>query len=115
MATQFEYACEARSVDAFLAQLVRYVSSGHWFYVTCRIPDHKDPGQVDEKMVGLYDIARPRWRRKRRNLRQDAGIHYLRHEQFFIVILTKGNHEQFYRDHGGRVLDIRRMALKFRG
>ena len=27
------YPCEARSIDAFLAQVVRYVSSGHYFYI----------------------------------------------------------------------------------
>jgi hypothetical protein len=32
------YRCEARSIDGFLAQLIRYVASGHYFYVTGRIP-----------------------------------------------------------------------------
>ena len=106
------YPCEARSIDAFLAQVVRYVSSGHYFYIRCRIPDGKDPRAVDEKIVGLYDVHRPRWQRKRRNLKTTAGIHYLRCGRLFVVMLTKGTHEAFYRDHASSVLDIRRTALK---
>ena len=106
------YTCEARSIDAFLAQVVRYVSSGHCFYIRCRIPDGKDPIAVDEKIVSLYDVQRSRWQRKRRNLKTTAGIHYLRYGRLFVVMLTKGQHEAFYRDHGSSVLDIRRTALK---
>ena len=106
------YPCEARSIDAFLAQVVRYVSSGHYFYIRCRIPDGKDPRTVDEKIVRLYDIRRSRWQRKRRNLKTTAGIHYLRCGRLFVVMLTKGQHETFYRDHASSVLDIRRTALK---
>jgi hypothetical protein len=106
------YPCEARSVDAFLAQVVRYVSSGHYFYIRCRIPGGKNPRAVDEKIVGLYDVHRPRWQRKRRNLKTTAGIHYLRYGRLFVVMLTKGQHEAFYRDHASSVLDIRRTALK---
>jgi hypothetical protein len=32
------YRWEARRIDGFLAQLIRYVASGHYFYVTGRIP-----------------------------------------------------------------------------
>ena len=106
------YPCEARSIDAFLAQVVRYVSSGHYFYIRCLIPEGKDPKAVDGKILDLYDIRRTRWQRKRRNLKANAGIHYLRCDRLFVIMLTKGRHEAFYRDHGPSVLDIRRTALK---
>lgn len=106
------YSYEARSVEAFVAQVVRYVSSGHYFYIRCRIPDGKDVHAVDEKILKLYEVRRPRWQRKRRNLKASAGIHYLRHDRLFVLMLTKGRHEAFYRDHGTSVLDIRRTALK---
>ena len=112
MPTVNNYPCEARSVDAFLAQVVRYVSSGHYFYIRCLIPKHKDPRSIDEKILRLYDIRRTRWQRKRRNLKATAGIHYLRYDRVFVIMLTKGRHEPFYRDHGSCVLDIRRTALK---
>lgn len=106
------YRCEAKSIDAFLAQVVRYISSGHYFYIRCRIPESKDPIAVDEKILRLYDIRRSRWQRKRRSLKATAGIHYLRCDRLFVIMLTKGQHETFYRDHGQSVLDIRRTALK---
>lgn len=109
------YRCEAESVDGFLAQLVRLISSGHYFYVTATVPEHKDPRAIDEKLLGLYDVDRPRWKRQRRNLKTSAGIHYLRHGRFFVLMLTKGNHAAFYRDHGEQLRDIRRTALKFAG
>ncbi len=32
------YRYEARRIDGFLAQFIRYVASGHYFYLTGRIP-----------------------------------------------------------------------------
>jgi len=110
-----DYPCEAKSIDAFLAQVVRYVSSGHYFYIRCLIPEHKVPRAVDEKILSLYDIRRSRWQRKRRQLKASAGIHYLRYDRLFVVMLTKGRHDVFYRDHGSCALDIRRTALKVFG
>jgi hypothetical protein len=110
-----QYPCVARSIDAFLAQVVRYVSSGHFFYVRCLIPDRKDPAAVDAKILDLYQVRRARWQRKRRNLKNTAGIHYLRCGRLFVIMLTKGQHAAFYRDHGPRVLDIRRTAFKVFG
>jgi len=107
-----QYRCEAASVAGFLAQVVRYVSSGHYFYVRLLIPERKDPQAVDEKLLELYDIARPAWRRERRRLKNSAGIHYLRHDRLAVIMLTKGRHDDFYRDHGNSVADIRRHALK---
>jgi len=109
------YRCVAASPAAFLAQLVRYVSSGHWFYVTGVIPENKDAEAVDRKLLALYDIDRPRWKRQRRYLRDQAGIHYLRHGRYWVLVLTKGDHRDFYRDHGDQVRDVRRVALRFEG
>ncbi|REJ90429.1 MAG: hypothetical protein DWQ34_17470 [Planctomycetota bacterium] len=110
-----QYRCEARSVAGFVAQIVRYVASGHYFYVRVLIPEHKEPRLVDEKLLRLYDIARPAWRRERRRLKRSAGIHYLRYDRLAVIMLTKGRHDQFYQDHGRSVADIRRQALKVLG
>ena len=110
----YTYRCETRNVDAFLSQLIRYVSSGHYFYITGCIPDRKDPAAVDAKLIALYDIAKPRWARARRRLRGTAGIHYLRHDRFFVLMATHGDH-QFFDDHTSNFRDIRRNALQFVG
>jgi hypothetical protein len=105
-----DYQCEARSLDGFIAQLIRYVASGHYFYITSRIPERKDPMAVDRKLVELYDIAKPRWARARRRLVGTSGIHYLRYGRFFILIATHGKHS-FFTDHATTFRDIRRQAL----
>ncbi len=110
-----QYRYEALSVAGFVAQVVRYISSGHYFYVRLLIPEHKHPRTVDEKLLKLYDVARPAWRRERRNLKKSAGIHYLRHDRLAVLMLTKGRHDDFYRDHARSVADIRRQALKVFG
>lgn len=108
------YRCEPETLDGFLAQLVRYVASGHYFYVTGVVPERKDPQQVDRKLIELYGIGRPKWERARRRLGEQAGIHYLRYGRFFVLLATHGRH-QFFTDHERNVCDIRRTALKVRG
>lgn len=104
------YRCQAKSLDGFLSQLIRYVASGHYFYITGRIPVKKDPVAVDTKLIDLYGIAKPRWARARRHLAGRAGIHYLRYDRFFVLIATHGKHA-FFEDHGTAFRDIRRQAL----
>ncbi len=108
------YRWEAKSIDGFLAQLIRYVASGHYFYVTGRIPDRKDVAAVDRKLLALYAVAKPRWARARRRLAGTAGIHYLRHNRFFLLIATHGKHALFT-DHAATIRDIRRQALQVGG
>jgi hypothetical protein len=108
------YQCEAKSVSGFLAQLVRYVAAGHYFYITGVIPERKPVWRVDAKLLALYDVAKPKWRRARRHRAGMAGIHYLRYDRFFVLIATHGEH-RFFADHASQVKDIRRTALKFRG
>ncbi|MEQ8849011.1 hypothetical protein [Botrimarina sp.] len=108
------YNCVTQSLDAFLAQLVRYVASGHYFYVTGHVPGRKSPEEVDRKLILLYGLGKPKWERARRRLGEQAGIHYLRHGKFFVLIATHGRH-QFFEDHQKNICDIRRTALKVRG
>ena len=107
-----QYRHEAASIDGFIAQVVRYVASGHYFYVRVIIPARKEPDRVDRKLLDRYDIEKPSWRRERRRLKKSAGIHYLRHDRLAVLMLTRGRHDDFYADHARSVTDIRRKALK---
>lgn len=113
-----KYRYEAASVQGFIEQVQRYAAARHYFYVACQIPTSKAPRRVDEKLITRYSIARRPWQRKTRYLlRQDpnrAGIHYLRHERFFVIIATHGDH-RFREDHGDNVRDLRDVPLKFAG
>ncbi|MCA9170404.1 MAG: hypothetical protein KDB23_22155 [Planctomycetales bacterium] len=112
MATE-DYRYETLRIDGFLSQLVRYITQGgHYFYIRCLVPEQKDPHVIADKLLTRYGIRRKRWERKRRNLKDAASIHFLMHGRLFVIMLSKGRHQQFYADHGGNVLDVRRTAMK---
>lgn len=110
-----DYRCEATSVTGFVQQLATaYLPHGYWFYVTGRIPLHKDPRDVDQKLLAKYGIAISRPARARRKRAGQANLHYLRHERFFVLLATHGRHEFF--DHEAQSLrDIRRKPLIYCG
>ena len=110
-----EYRHLARNRAAFIAQVVRYISRGYYFYVCCQVPESKDPEAIDEKLLTLYNVRQHRWRRERRNLKDAAAIHYLRYDHTFVLMLTRGRHDVFYSDHGTAVRDVRRQALQVFG
>jgi hypothetical protein len=109
------YRCEAVSVEGFIQQLaVAYVARGYFFYVTGRIPPGKDRRAVDEKLVERYQIDLSKWARARRKQLGRASVQYLRHEDFFTIIATHGEHPFFERE-GRNVRDVRRRALRYAG
>ena len=88
-----EYRCEATSLEGFVQQLaVAYLPHGYWWYVSGKIPDGKDPKNIDERLIDKYDISvspATRWRRKQLG---KANMQYLRYEDRFILLATKGKH-----------------------
>lgn len=110
-----QYRCVATSVEGFVQQVaVAYLARGYWFYVSGRIPPHKDPEHVDQKLIARYGIAvsqKERCRRKRAGL---ANMQYIRHERFFLLMATHGQHG-FFEDEAGQVRDARRVAIRFTG
>ena len=107
------YRCVATSVAGFVQQLaVAYVANGYWFYVTGRVPDHKDPASLDRKMVRHYDVDVSKWTRVRRKKNGQARVQYLRYGRFFVILATHGQHK-FFADEGKQVRDIRRHPIYF--
>ena len=46
------YRYEAKDIDGFLSQLVRYIANGgHYFYIRVRVPDGSDPHAIAEKLL----------------------------------------------------------------
>ncbi|MCI0459683.1 MAG: hypothetical protein L0Z62_22255 [Gemmataceae bacterium] len=109
------YRAEATSVEGFVQQLACcYLRHGYWWYVTGRIPEGKDPQQVDAKLLAKYGIGvseATRGRRKRSGL---SNLQYLRHDRFFVLLATKGRH-RFYEEEYDRIRDIRRVPLRYAG
>ena len=109
------YRCVATSVAGFVQQLaVAYVANGYWFYVTGRVPDHKDPTTVDAKILQRYGIAVSKWTRTRRKQAGQANLQYLRYGRFFVIVATHGEHP-FFAAEAKRIRDIRRKPLHFIG
>ena len=101
------YRCVATSVAGFVQQqAVAYVANGYWFYVTGRVPDHKDPATVDVKIIRQYGIAISKWTRTRRKRAGQANVQYLRYDRFFVILATHGTHP-FFAAEAGRLRDIR--------
>jgi hypothetical protein len=90
------------------------VGRGYWFYVSGLVPPAKDPRQVDEKLVGLYQVEVSKATRARRKQAGMASVQYLRFRRFFVLIATKGRH-RFFEDHGSNVKDVRRTPIRFGG
>jgi hypothetical protein len=99
----------------FVQQLaVACVANGYWFYVTGRVPDHKDPATVDAKISQRYGIAISKWTRTRRKKVGQANLQYLRYDRFFVIVATHGEHP-FFAAEAKRIRDIRRQPLRFGG
>jgi len=110
-----EYRAEATSVEGFVQQIACcYLRHGYWFYVSGWIPQGKDPKAVDDKLIAKYGIAVSESTRARRKQAGKANLQYIRHERFFVILATKGEH-QFFEEEGNLIRDIRRVPLKFAG
>jgi hypothetical protein len=107
------YRCVAYSVEGFVQQLaVAYISRGYWFYVTGRMPDHKEPSSVDRKLIERYDIAASKWQRARRKRGGTANLQYLRYDRFFVILATHGA-QRFFQVEPFR--DVREDPIRFHG
>lgn len=110
-----QYRAVAVSVEGFVQQIACcYLRHGYWFYATGRIPHGKDPQAVDAKLLAKYGIAVSESTRARRKKAGQANMQYLRCEQFFVLLATKGKH-RFFEEERAQIRDMRRVPLKFAG
>lgn len=109
------YRAEATSVEGFIQQIACcYLRHGYWFYVCGRIPADKDPKSIDEKLITKYGIAISESTRARRKQTGRANVQYIRHDRFFVILATKGEH-RFFDEEQAQLRDIRRVPLKYAG
>ena len=109
------YQCAATSVAGFVQQLaVNYVARGYYFYVTGIIPEGKDPAKTDRKIIAQYGIDISKWARARRKKEGKANVQYLRHDRFYVIIATHGEHP-FFAAEQNQLRNIRKQPLRFRG
>lgn len=110
-----EYRYIATSVEGFVQQVVcSYVCRGSWFFVQGRVPEGKDPRAVDRKLLERYGIAvgrKKRYVRKRQGL---ANLHYIRYEDRWLMLATKGRHTWFDEERIN-IRDVRKVPIQFHG
>jgi len=115
-----KYQCEATSPEA-VVQLIAasYLRHGYYWYVTGRVPDGKPPDRVDRKLIDKYGIDISEWQRSRRRKQGLANAHLLRHDRWFILMLTEGHHSIrgpiAKGGEGEHVKDCRRNPIRFAG
>jgi hypothetical protein len=110
-----EYRCQAASALGFIQILAcNYLPHGYWFYVTGQVPGGKDPQTVDQKILAKYGITLSRQQRARRKLAGQANLHYVRYDDFFVILATPGRHP-FFAEEGALLRDIRKVPLQFAG
>jgi hypothetical protein len=109
------YRCETTSIEGFVQQVAcSYLRHGYWWYVASVIPDHKDPREIDAKLIGRYDIVRSERRRASAKRRGEANMQYIRYGRFFLLMATQGDHA-FKDAERQRLRDVRRVPIKFAG
>jgi hypothetical protein len=109
------YVCETTSIEGLIQQIaLSYLRHGYWWYVTGRVPDGKDRPKVDRKLIEKYGIAVSESTRARRKRAGQANLQYLRYQEFFVLLATRGKHH-FFVEEAASIRDIRRCPLKFAG
>jgi hypothetical protein len=109
------YRFEAASIEGFVQQLAAaYLPHGYYFYVTGWIPEGKPAARIDQKLLERYAIGGSKWMRARRKAAGQANLQYLRHERFFVLLATHGQHP-FFEQEAPQIRDVRRVPLKFAG
>ncbi len=110
-----QYRCEATSAAGFIQQVaVGYLARGYYFYVPGHVPEGKDPPAVDRKLIGKYGVDVSRWERVRRKRLGLANVQYIRHDRFFLLMATHGQH-CFYEEEAAQIRDARRVPIRFAG
>lgn len=110
-----DYRYNATTIGGFIQQLaVCYIGRGYWFYVQGAIPKHKEPKEIDEKLLAKYQIPASKFQRCRRKRWGVANLQYLRFENSFLILATHGIHA-FFKEEAKRVKDVRRETIYFEG
>lgn len=98
------------------------VRHGYFLFVTGSVPSGMDPLEVDRKLMEKYGIGGSRWVRARMKKKGLAPVHYVRHQDFFVMLappqgktswrtLEQWRTEKLRRQRGSRIGDLRRTPL----
>jgi hypothetical protein len=103
------------SPEGMAQQLVTLVAKGYRYYFVGRIKADTESEAFDRRLRDYYDADLPKWTRERRRRRGLANARYLRHDDWFIVLVTEGKAERFWQEDKHRARDVRAVPIRFRG
>jgi len=104
-----------QSIGGFIQQTaVCYLQRGYWFYVLGDIPKGKDPERIDQKLLEKYQIGLSKYQRYRRKKLGQASLQYIRYQNTFLLLSTKGEH-LFFTEEQSKIQDARRHPLRVFG
>lgn len=111
---EMSYRFEAGSVEGFVQLLAaNYVSRGYSFSVTGVVPGKKEPRAVDQKLIAKYEVDISPSARMRRKKAGRASVQYLRHDRFFVLVATHGEHRFFHEERNLKT--FRDQPLRYAG
>lgn len=115
-----KYRYEATTIEGAVQLIAAsYLRHGYYWYVTGRIPPEKDAKSIDRKLIDKYDIDLSEWERSHRKKRGLANAHYLRCNDWFILLVSEGHHQIKQPSHQGgeaeSLKDCRRIPIKLAG
>jgi hypothetical protein len=107
------YRCVAQSPEGLVQQVaVSYLRHGYWWYVSGRIPQAKNPQEIDDKLIAKYEIDISERQRASRKLRGLANMQYIRCGNWFLLLVTEGHHPFKQQE---AIRDCRRNPIVFEG
>ncbi len=112
-----QYRSETTSIEAAVQLIAAsYLRHGYYWYVTGSIPKNKTPESVDRKLIAKYGIDLTEWQRTNRRRQGLANAQYIRHDRWFILLLTEGHHQlrcpSSKGGEGEQIKDCRRVPIR---
>ncbi len=82
---------QAKTLGIFLKKVAfDYARYGYTEYALREIPEGKDIGEVEEKLIKQYRVTRCRMERARRKKAGRANVVLLMHRRWFVLLGTQG-------------------------
>lgn len=105
--------CDAPTLGDFLYRIaLGGFHFGYFRYAVRTIPEGKDVGALDRKLMETYGVTSCRMKRLRNRQKGLASVQYVRFRSTFILMATEGEHAAFSRI---RSFDIREAPLHIGG
>ena len=109
-----------KNVDGALSQITRLAGSGYYFVFYNQLKPSKDPSKLDDKMIRIWQLDQPYWKREKRRRGHAPSIWYLRYNRHYLLMSTHGRAADgeahpFFEEYASQLFDIRKYALYFCG